>query len=275
MNKIDADNVGKGNGIANPFGDVLSEVRDQVLWVTINRESVRNALNDSVLEAIAKLFNQADKDSSLRAIVVTGAGNRVFCAGGDLKPDSATFDFDYSRPSTAYADLMRTAHRTNLPTIARVNGHCLAGGMGLLAMCDMAISTDEALFGLPEVKIGMFPMQVAAVLRRIVNARTFAELCYCGDSISAAEAKDFGLLNYVVPGTELDNKLDWLLQRVTTKSPTAIRRGKYALRATLDMDFEQSLAYMETQLGTLSLTADSAEGLASFNEKRQPNWTGR
>jgi len=254
---------------------VLAEVRDNALWLTINRENVRNALNDEVLDALARHFDEAESNKALRAIVVTGAGDRVFCAGGDLKSDSATFEFDYSRPSTSYADLMRAAHRTNLPTLARVNGHCLAGGMGLLSICDLAVATEGALFGLPEVKIGMFPMQVAAALRRILPARVFAELCYCGENISAAQALDFGLLNYVVPAEALDDKVSSLLARISSNSPTAIRRGKYALRATLDMTLEQSLAYMETQLGTLSLTKDSSEGLASFNDKRRPNWSGR
>jgi len=159
--------------------------------------------------------------------------------------------------------------------LARVNGHCLAGGMGLLSMCDMAIATSEATFGLPEVKIGMFPMQVAASLRRILPPRLFAEMCYSGESIKAHEALAHGLVNYVVEAAALDEKVNWLLDRIVTKSPTAIRRGKYALRATQDMSFEQSIAYMETQIGTLSLTKDSSEGIASFNEKRAPVWSGK
>ena len=265
-----------GGDTEMPVADiVLAEVRGQVLWLTINRETVRNALNDTVLEAMAASIDGAEKNDKLRAIVITGAGNRVFSAGGDLKSNSATFAFDYSQPSTTYADLMRAANRSNLPMIARVNGHCLAGGMGLLAMCDMAIATEQAIFGLPEVKIGMFPMQVAASLRRILPARIFAEMCYSGESVTAQEAKAFGLLNYVVPAAELDSKLNWLIDRIVPRSPTAIRRGKYALRATQDMSFEQSIAYMETQLGTLALTQDSSEGIASFNEKRIPVWSGR
>lgn len=258
-----------------PQTDVLAEARDQVLWLTINRESSRNALNDSVLETLASHVRRASQDRSLRAIVITGAGNRVFCAGGDLKSDSGTFEFDYSRPSTSYADLMRAAYDTQVPLIARVNGHCLAGGMGLLGMCDLAVSTAQAKFGLPEVKIGMFPMQVAATLRHIVPARIFAELCYTGASIDARQALDIGLLNYVVSDAELDTKVSELLTTIVANSPTAIRRGKYALRATMDMSIDQALAYMETQLGTLSLTQDAREGIASFNEKRAPQWSGR
>jgi methylglutaconyl-CoA hydratase len=259
----------------SPSTLVLAEVREQVLWLTINRESSRNALNDTVLETMAAHIRDSEKDSSVRAIVISGAGNRVFCAGGDLKSDSATFEFDYARPSTSYADLMRAACNVQVPLIARINGHCLAGGMGLLAMCDMAVSTDTAKFGLPEVKIGMFPMQVAALLRRILPARIFAELCYTGASIDAQKALTIGLLNYVVPDAELDSTLASLLQTIVANSPTAIRRGKYALRATQDMTIDQALSYMETQLGTLSLTKDAKEGIASFNEKRAPRWSGR
>ena len=254
---------------------VLAKVHNQVLWLTINREGARNALNDQVLIQLAESFRAAQRNDTVRAIVVTGAGNRAFCAGGDLKSSSATFEFDYSQPSTSYADLMRAAHEANVPIIARVNGHCLAGGMGVLAMCDLAVAADNATFGLPEVKIGMFPMQVAALLRRIMPARTFAELCYTGESVSAAEAREYGLVNYVVPASELDTKVSWLLDRIVARSPTAIRRGKYALRAIEDMTREQSLAYMEAQLGTLSLTKDAVEGIASFNDKRTPEWTGR
>ena len=254
---------------------VLVEQRGPILWLTINREAVRNALNDQVLATLAEAIRGAANNSELRAIVITGAGNRVFSAGGDLKAGGSTFEFDFSQPSTTFADMLRAANQTNLPLVARVNGHCLAGGMGLLSACDMAIATEGALFGLPEVKIGMFPMQVAVALRRILPPRVFAEMCFAGESISARDAQQFGLLNYVVPAAELDAKLDRLLERIAANSPTAIRRGKYALRATQDMSYDQSLAYMETQLSTLSLTQDAREGIASFNEKRTPNWSGR
>jgi methylglutaconyl-CoA hydratase len=254
---------------------VLAAVRDDVLWLTINREPARNALNDAVLERLAGLFDESRGDARLRAIVLTGAGNRAFCAGGDMKSGSATFEFDHSRPSTTYADLMRAAGRSDLPIIARVNGHCLAGGMGLLAMSDMAVAVDTARFGLPEVKVGLFPMQVAAMLRRIMPARAFAELCFAGESITADEARSLGLLNHVVPPAELDAKLAWMLGRISAAAPTAIRRGKYALRATQDMTLEQALAYMEAQLATLALTEDAREGLEAFNQKRAPVWKGR
>ncbi|MGF7159289.1 enoyl-CoA hydratase/carnithine racemase [Rhodoligotrophos appendicifer] len=254
---------------------ILRQSAGGVMRLTINRPEARNALNDQVLVDLEVAIRETQKDSANRVIVVTGAGDRAFCAGGDLKPNSKTFGFDPAEPRTAYAELLRTAKSCTLPLIARVNGHCLAGGMGILAMCDMAVATSKALFGLPEVKIGLFPMQVAALLHSIVPRRKFDEMCITGEPISAEEAREIGLVNYVTEPHGLDEKLEWLVGRTLDKSPTAIRRGKYALRAISDMTFEQSLFYMENQIVSLALTEDAAEGLAAFNEKRAPAWTGR
>src|SRR5690606_4578147 len=218
---------------------------------------------------------EAQKDRGLRAIVITGAGDRAFCAGADLKPGAQTFGYDASIPNTVYADLLRTATSCTIPLIARVNGHCLAGGMGILSMCDMAVATSDALFGLPEVKVGMFPMQVASLLQYIIPRRKFDEMCITGEPVTAEEALSLGLVNYVVERKDLDAKLAWLLERTINKSPTAIRRGKYALQAIREMTLPQALSYMEGQIVSLALTEDSREGLAAFNEKRAPNWTGR
>jgi methylglutaconyl-CoA hydratase len=254
---------------------VKIEDRGNIRWLIIDREEARNALNDGVLNALERGIAEAQGIKHLRAIVVTGAGDRAFCAGGDLKPSSNTFDFNHAEPTTSMGNLFRAAHYCDLPILARVNGHCLAGGVGLLAMCDMAVASDHGLFGLPEVKIGMFPMQVSALLQNMISPRKFAELCLTGEPLSAQEALEIGLVNYVTHPDDLDAKLDWLLSRLIDKSPTAIRLGKHALRATRDMNFEQAIAFMETQLSSISLTEDSKEGIASFNEKRSPNWTGQ
>lgn len=254
---------------------ILREASGGVMRLTINRADARNALNDEVLRDLNKAIVETQEDGSSRLIVITGAGERAFCAGGDLKPQSATFGFDPSEPRTAYAELLRTARACTLPMIARVNGHCLAGGMGILAMCDMAVSTSRAQFGLPEVKIGLFPMQVAALLHSIIPRRKFDEMCITGEPISAEEAVAIGLVNYVTEPEALDAKLDWLVARTLDKSPTGIRRGKYAIRAISDMTFEQALAFMENQIVSLALTEDASEGLAAFNAKRPARWTGR
>ncbi|MEZ5651121.1 MAG: enoyl-CoA hydratase/isomerase family protein [Burkholderiaceae bacterium] len=253
---------------------VLHQIRGQALWITINRPDKRNAINAEVIAGIRDGYRKAHADPQVRAIVLTGAGTRAFCAGGDLQPGQG-FSFDLSRPNLDYADLLREAQAATLPTIARVNGVCMAGGMGLLCMTDVAVAADDVVFGLPEVKVGVFPMQVMSLLLDLVPRRLVREWALSGEPFDAAEAQRAGLVNHLAPAAALDAKVEWLLARIVDKSPTAIRRGKYAMRAIEAMSFEQAVAYTESQIALLAMTEDAREGLAAFNEKRKPVWTGR
>lgn len=253
---------------------VLFEQRGAAFWITLNRPEKRNAINQDVIDGIREGYRRAHADPAVRAIVLTAAGDKAFCAGGDLQPGKG-FAFDYSKPNTAYADLLRVAQQATLPSVARVNGVCMAGGMGLLCMADMAVAADHVLFGLPEVKVGVFPMQVLSLLQTLVPRRVLREWCFSGEPFDAPTALQHGLVNYVVPAIALDQKTQWLLDRMIDKSPAAIRRGKYAMQAMASMSFEQGIAYTESQIALLALTDDAKEGLAAFNEKRKPVWTGR
>ena len=253
---------------------VLHDKRGHAFWITINRPDKRNALNASVIAGIVDGYRRAHEDNDVRVIVLTGTGTKAFCAGADLQL-GAGFAFDLSRPNLDYADMLRTAQNATKPTIARVNGVCMAGGIGLLCMTDMAVASDDVVFGLPEVKVGVFPMQVLSLLQSIAPPRLGREWCFTGEPFSAAEAKDAGLLNHVVPAADLDAKVEWLVGRLIDKSPTAIRRGKYAMRALASMSFDQGIAYTESQIAVLAMTQDAKEGLAAFAEKRKPVWTGK
>jgi enoyl-CoA hydratase/carnithine racemase len=147
--------------------------------------------------------------------------------------------------------------------------------MGLLAICDLAIAADHALFGLPEVKVGVYPMQVLSVLQHLVPRRHLLELCLTGDPVDARTARELGLINRAVPRDELDQAVNDLVSRLCARSPTALRRGKYASYAIESMSFDEALRFMEGQIGLLAATEDSAEGQLAFREKRKPNWTGR
>ncbi|MDW8314545.1 MAG: enoyl-CoA hydratase-related protein [Rhodovarius sp.] len=255
--------------------EVLTTREGRILTITINREDRRNAMNAAVLEGIAAALRRAADDPAVGLVVLTGAGSSAFCAGADLSPESASFRHDPARPGTPLTRLLRTAREFPLPLIARVNGHCLAGGMGLMAMCDLAVAAEHAMFGLPEVKIGLFPMVASSVVRPLIGARAFAELALTGEPIDAAEALRIGLVNHVVPAAELDAKVAWLAARLLDKSPTAIRRGKYAMRRSEAMGFEEALSFLEAELGLLAQSEDAQEGRAAFNEKRRPIWSGR
>lgn len=254
---------------------IITEKRGQAFWITINRPEKRNALNGEVIAGITKGYRDAHEDKDVRVIVLTGAGDKAFCAGADLQNSGAAFAMDHSKPNVDYADLLRLSQNATKPAIARVGGVCMAGGMGLLCMTDMAIAADHVIFGLPEVKVGVFPMQVLSLLQEFAPRRLVNEWAFTGEPFDAKAAKDAGLLNYVVPTAELDAKVDWLIGRIVDKSPTAIRRGKYAMRAIASMSFDESIAYTESQIALLAMTGDAKEGLKAFGEKRKPVWTGK
>ena len=246
--------------------------REGVLWLTLQREERRNALSPAVLDGLAAALAEAQSDRSLRAVVLTGAGEKAFCAGADLQ-SGESFAFDFSEPTGAFARLLRQARASHLPLIARVNGACFAGGMGLLAMCDLAVAASHAVFGLPEVRVGVFPAQVLTVLQRLVPRRQLAELCLTGESFDAARALELGLVNYV--DADLDGRIDWLLQRLLDKSPAAQRRGLYTMKKIETMAFEESMSFTESQIALFTLTEDAKEGQAAFQQKRKPEWKGR
>lgn len=252
--------------------DLGVERRGAALWLTIQREERRNAMSPAVLAGMAEAIAQAQDDREVRAIVVTGAGRKAFCAGADLQT-AQPFTTDYSEPNGALAQLLRRARASTVPLVARVNGACMAGGMGLLAMCDLAVAASDAVFGLPEVKVGVFPAQVLSVLQHLVPRRQLVELCLTGEPITAAQALEIGLVNYV--DDDVDARLDWLLARMDDKSPAAIRRGLYTLKKIEAMPFEESMAFTESQIALFTLTEDAREGQAAFREKRKPQWKGR
>ncbi len=253
---------------------VLHEKRGAAFWITLNRPDRRNAINADLVAGISHGLTAACADPEIRVIVLTGAGDKAFCAGGDLSPDGG-FNFDFAQPNSAYGDLLRQAQNCPLPTIAAINGACVAGGMGLLAMVDIAVSVEGARFGLPESKIGLFPMQVLSLLKDLVPMRILREWALGGELFDAQTAKNAGLINHVVPQDELTAKVDEMAKNLSYCSPSALRRGKYAMRALQGMSFDQAISFAEGQLGLMTMTEDAKEGLASFNEKRRPQFTGK
>ena len=251
---------------------VLSDRRGAAQWITINREERRNALNTQVVDGIREAMLAAAADPAVRAIVLTGAGGKAFCAGADLQAGTGVFTLGLDEPTTDFGRLARAARELGVPLIARINGACVAGGMGMLGICDLAIAADHARFGLPEAKVGVFPMQVLVYLRHLVGARHLNELCLTGELIGAARAREIGLVNEVVPADALDAAVEALVAKLAAGSPVALRRGKYAIAAMQQMSFHEALAFAETQIAVASRTADAAEGLAAFAEKRPPRW---
>ncbi len=224
---------------------------------------------------LAGRVNEAAADPAVRVIVVTGAGDRAFSAGGDLTGrfvDAPLADHD---ARGALADLIRSLRRCGKPVIARVNGHALAGGFGLAAACDIVIAVDDAMFGTPEVNVGLWPMMITAVLQRLIPRRAAFELMATGRRISADEALRLGVVSRVTSRAELDSVVDETVDRLLAVSPAVLALGKDAFYAVEDMPLDAALDHLHNGLTTVALTEDAAEGVASFVEKRAPQWRGR
>ncbi len=251
---------------------IRTERRGSALWIIIDREERRNAMNKQVLAGITAAVQSTVDDAGIRAIVLTGAGTRAFCAGADLSTGTGTFTLGLDEPMTDFGRLARLVRGIGIPLVGRINGDCVAGGMGLMSLCDLAIASESARFGLPEGKVGVFPMQVLVFLRAMIGARHINELCLTGDLIPAARAAEIGLVNQVVPAEGLDAAVDKLLGKLVAMSPVALRRGKYAIAAMEAMAFPEAMAFAEQLIAVTSLTSDATEGLAAFNERRKPAW---
>lgn len=251
---------------------VKTEQRGAAFWICIDRPERRNALNPEVTAGIEAALEQAARMPQLRAVVLTGAGPKAFCAGADLSGGTRVFGNAAEEPTTDFGRLARAAHGLRIPMIARVNGACVAGGMGLLAMCDLAVAADHARFGLPEAKVGVFPMQVLVYLRHLIAPRHVNELCFMGDLVDAHRARDMGLVNQVVPEAALDDAVTGMIERIALCSPSALHRGRVAIHAMEGMPFHAALSYAETQITAVANTPDAREGLAAFNERRPPRW---
>ena len=184
--------------------EIRTESRGRSLWIWIDREERRNAINKSVIQGIERAVIESQQDESLRGIVLTGAGRKAFCAGADLTGGTDTFTRGLDEPMTDFGKLARVIRNIGVPLIGRINGDCVAGGMGLMSLCDLIVVADHARFGLPEAKVGVFPMQVMVFLRGMIGARHINELCLTGELIDAGRAREIGIANYVVPFEQLD-----------------------------------------------------------------------
>jgi len=257
--------------------EVRSERRREALWLTIDREDCRNALNAAVLEGLGAGIARVADEPGIRAVVITGAGDKAFCAGGDMKPDASgdPFRIDPAERDNPVVKLFRQIIDAPVPVIARVNGHALAGGFGLVCACDFAVVAEHARLGTPEARVGLFPMMILPLMLRTVPRRKLLELCVTGEPISAHEALTHGMVNHVVPAKDLDAKVGALVASIAAGSPTAINIGRRALATVDGLSVDAGLEYAQRVLPQLARTEDAREGFRAFNERRSPVWPGR
>ncbi|MFQ5698296.1 MAG: enoyl-CoA hydratase/isomerase family protein [Myxococcota bacterium] len=259
---------------------VLYEVRDRVATITLNRPEQRNALSPDALAGLRRAVERADGDVEVRAVILTGAGERAFSAGADLGggasgsfADPRSFEMYESR--RAFPELFQAMHEARCPIIGKVRGYCLAGGLGLALACDLLVAGESAVFGTPEVRVGLFPMMIFAEIVRNVGLKHAMELVLVGERIGAERAQQIGLVNRVVPEAELDAEVDSLAQRLARHSPVVVGLGKRAAYTAADMTYRQALEFLRGQLSLNLLTEDAEEGLRAFRERREPEFRGR
>ena len=258
------------------MSDLEFAVQDGIARLTINRPERRNAMSYEVMSGLRDGVSAAKSDDEIRVVVITGAGDRAFCAGADLTSIGVNEGAIAAHDGRGIlADLFRDLWSLGKPTIARVRGYALAGGFGLAMACDFVIASDDAQFGTPEVNVGLWPYMITIPLLRSMSPRLALELMMTGRRVDAEEAARVGLVNRVVPVDDLDVTVDALAAELASKSPTALRLGKTSFTKVLDMDADHALDYLHAMLTITTLSEDSAEGISAFTEKRSPRWTGR
>lgn len=256
--------------------EVLWEVKDKVGTIVINRPVAQNALNVPVIKSISSLLDSWEMDEEVRSIILTGAGGKAFCAGADLAASFGDKPFlEQQRERSFFARLLAKMNLSSKPILAAVDGYCLAGGLGLCLSCDLVVASEESQFGLPEIKRGLWPYIVTAVLIRHLGPKKALELCLLGERVSAAEAAKMGLINYCVPKTEFPQKVAEVARKLASFSPAVMALGKKSFYAIMDMDFNHALEYLQGQLGLHMQLADLREGISAFLQRREPLWQGR
>jgi enoyl-CoA hydratase len=252
-----------------------------VAHITLNRPERRNPIGPTTVGELLHALQRAKDDPAVRVVVLTGAG-KVFSAGGDLSQMSGggtplQAAESENRLAGTYVDLnlMLAGRGIGKPTIAKVNGHAMAGGLGLVVACDLAIAADDAQFATPEINVGLWPMMIMSTIFRNVPRKKAMELLLTGDRIDAATAEKLGLITRAVPRERLDAEVQALCDKIVSKSPLVMQMGLDAYHYMQDLDLEPALRHLEGELGRVLGTEDAAEGLMAFLQKRPAQWKGR
>lgn len=243
--------------------------------ITIDEPERRNPLSVTTMEALRDHTSAAMADPEVRVVVLTGAGDAAFSAGGDLSSGFVDDPIGLHRRRGHLADVFRLLRRGGKPTVARVNGHALAGGFGLAVSCDITICVEDAKLGVPEVNVGLWPMMITAVLGEAMPRKAVLELMMTGRLLSPQEALALGAVSRVVPRADLDAAVEETVSALLAKSPAVLALGRDAFYGTRDLGFDAALDRLQSGLTAVSLTEDSREGVLAFVEKRPPAWRGR
>jgi len=258
----------------------ISENKPEAMaTITISREDKRNALSPTAIRELTDALKTYGEDPDYSVLVLTGAGNRVFSAGGDFGEfimGTGSDSLGKCEASAWFASLLKSIRNLNKPLVARINGHALGGGFGLASACDIVIAAEDCQFGTPEVTVGLFPWIIMPVLLAATPFRKrFLEMVMTGGKMDARTAREMGFVNHVVPRDQLDNKVNEVCGLIASRSPRLVRIGRHYFFNVLDMNYEQALDYGVSMLAVNTGAEEATEGVTAFLEKRKPVWKSK
>ena len=249
---------------------------DGVATITLDTPENRNALSNELLTELTAAFEAARDEEAVRCVVLTSSHDKVFSSGASLDGFSSEEPLAHKHFGIERLPrLFKLIGQLGKPTICAANGHVLAGSLGLALACDLIVAKEEATFGTPEINVGVFPFMIMALIYRNVGRKKTNELLLLGERLTAAEAKEAGLVNRVVAAGEFDAAVSDWAGKLAGKSPLLMKLGKDAMYRQMDMPFDDALDYLRSQLTIAFSTEDIQEGVKAFFEKREPTWSGR
>src|SRR5918996_543414 len=262
-----------------PYDTLLYEHKERIGYVTLNRPRLLNAQSPEMFDELAQVFGEIKRDPAAGVVILTGAGDRAFCAGADINYLKALAQMTPMAAKT-FVEKNRLAFgaiaHLGKPVIAAVNGYALGGGCELAMACHIRLASENARFGQPEINLGLFPGAGGTQrLPRLVGTGIALEMMLSGEAISAQEAHRVGLVNKVVPADELMPAAERLAQQILSKAPLAVGVILEAVQHGMEMTLAEGLQLEENLFGVICSTEDMKEGTAAFLDKRQANFTGK
>ena len=247
-----------------------------IATIALDDPDTRNSLSNDLLGEVIDALGAAREDDAVRCVVLTSTHDKVFSSGGNVAQFAADTPLVHRHFATErFVRLFGLIGGLGKPSLCAVNGHVLAGALGLALACDLIIAADTAEFGTPEINLGLFPFMIMALIYRNVPRKRANEMLLLGERMSAEEAREAGIVNRVVPVAELDAAVDDWARKLASKSPVVMRLGKDAMFRQQDMALQDALEFLQAQLSIELSTDDAVEGVRAFFEKRDPQWTGR
>jgi len=244
----------------------LYELRGDAAWITLNQPERRNALSDEIVGGLGSHLRTAIDDEHVRCIVITGAGP-AFCAGADLKSGGIK-----AGGQNPFVDVMTAIWDAPKPVIGRINGHAFGGGVGLAAACDLTLAADTAMFSFSEVRVGVIPAMISVVVLPKLGIQNAMWLFLTGERFNAQRAVELGLIHRAVPAVELDTAVNDVIGMIRLGGPNAIREAKHLVRRVPLLSMEEGFRHTTKKIGELFASAEAAEGMRAFVEKRKPKW---